>query len=93
MQHCQTSAKFCAGVCHALHSLRRICLPFNRNRLIMYLSLAAAFIAAILILPGLFSITMLDGAAFGFFLCFLPLDYLLFRQIFQLVQKKTASLE
>lgn len=73
--------------------LRRICLPFNRNRLIMYLSLAAAFIAAILLLPGLFSITILDGPAFGFFLCFLPLDYLLFRQIFQLVQKKTASLQ
>lgn len=73
--------------------LRRICLPFNRKRLVMYLLLSTAFILAILLLPGLFSITWLDRSAFCFMLCFLPLDYILFRQIFKLVQKKTTALE
>ena len=73
--------------------LRRICLPFNRNRLIMYVLLVAAFIAAVILLPGLFSIVLLKPGAFAFMLCFLPLDYLLFRSIFKAVQKKTDAIK
>lgn len=73
--------------------LRRICLPFNRNRLIMYVMLVAAFIAAVILLPGLFSIVLLKPGAFAFMLCFLPLDYLLFRSIFKAVQKKTDAIK
>lgn len=73
--------------------LRRICLPFNRKRLVMYLLLLAAFILAILLLPGLFSIIWLDRSAFCFMLCFFPLDYVLFRQIFKLVQEKASALK
>ncbi len=73
--------------------LRRICLPFNRNRLIMYVLLVAAFIAAVILLPGLFSIVILKPGAFAFMLCFLPLDYLLFRSIFKAVQKKTDAIK
>lgn len=73
--------------------LRRICLPFNRNRLIMYLFLIATFLASIFFLPGLFSIIRLEPSAFYFMLCFLPFDYLLFRTIFKLVQKRADILE
>ena len=72
--------------------LERICYPFNRNRLIMYISLVILFVGAIALLPGLFAITMLQPAAIVFLLCFLPLDYVLFRTIFWLVQKKTARI-
>ena len=59
----------------------------------MYVLLVAAFIAAVILLPGLFSIVLLKPGAFAFMLCFLPLDYLLFRSIFKAVQKKTDAIK
>ncbi len=68
--------------------LYRICLPFRRSRFAMYVMLIALFISAILLLPDLFAITSLSHAALCFMLCFFPLDYFIFYQIFRLIQKQ-----
>lgn len=71
--------------------LRRVCLPFNRLRLTMYLFLIATFLTVVAQFPNLFTLIPLDRQALCFLLCFLPFDYLLFRTIFHLVQKGTAA--
>lgn len=69
--------------------LWRICIPFNKARFLMYILLIAAFIGAVLFFPTLFAISKLSWIAYLFLMGFLPLDYLLFRLIYYIVQKKT----
>ena len=69
--------------------LWRICIPFNKGRFVMYVLLITAFIGAIVLFPGLFAISKLSWIAYLFLMGFIPLDYLLFRLIYFIVQKKT----
>lgn len=68
--------------------LKNIAAPLNRKRSLLLLTMIGLFIAALLLFPQLFAVTRLSLVGTVFFLAFLPINWLLFHWIFDLMNRK-----